>query len=473
MKLIELCRAADIFCPSELCDVEITSVTSNSKKVRPGSLFVCLDGTKRDGNQFAEEALSNGAAAVLSDKRDDLPLKTNDSRRALAFLCRKLYGQGIERLKLVGVTGTNGKTSVTAILSSVLSAAGCKVGTVGTLGCFLGENRLPCPAMTTPDPEELYPILAKMASDGANYAVLELSSHALANKKADALEFEVGIFTNITRDHLDFHKTKENYFESKKRIFELSRIGIVNADDPMLKNIEGVLTCSAQARADFMAHDVTYYGTRGCGYAFLSELCRFGVVSKIPGRFTVMNTLLAAAAAVTLGISPEYVKEGIYSLSAVDGRMERVELKGADFSVYIDYAHTPDALENLLLTVKGFAPGKIILIFGCGGERDRGKRAQMASIASRLADKIVITSDNSRGESKKQIFDDIFSGIDKSCDFCLIESRKEAIEKAVFDAKSGDVILLAGKGHEKYEIDSTGKHPFDEAEIVKNAYKIR
>lgn len=473
MKLIELCRAADIFCPAELYDVEINSVTSDSKKVKRGSLFVCLDGTKTDGNLYVEEARSNGAAAMISDKRRDLSLSCSDAHRALAFLCRKMYGRGIEKLKLVGVTGTNGKTSVTAMLGSVLSTAGYKVGTIGTLGAFCEKERISSSPMTTPDPEELYGALSQMAQRGAEYAVLELSSHALAKKKADALNLSLGIFTNFTRDHLDFHKTEENYFEAKKRIFKLSEIGIVNADDPKLENIGGVLTCSAKKKADFMARDVRYYGEKGCGYAFWSELYRFGIVSRIPGRFTVMNTLMAASCAVSLGIDPGFIKEGIYSLGSVDGRMERVLLDGADFSVYIDYAHTPDAIENLLLTARGFAKGKIILVFGCGGDRDRGKRAQMAAVASRLADRVIITSDNSRDEPKTQIFDDILSGIDRGLDHSLIESRKEAIEKAVLEAQHGDVILLAGKGHEKYEIDGDGIHPFDEAELVRKAYKKR
>ena len=477
MKLVDLCLAAEIYCPPELWDVEISDITSDSRKVAKNSLFVCLCGLHGDGNDFVGEAYRRGAAAVLSDSRSDVPLKCSDARLALARLCRKMYGDGIDKLSLVGVTGTNGKTSVTAMLRSVFDCAGYKTGSIGTLGCFSpsgatddgdGGN------MTTPDTERLYKLLSKMAKDGAQYVFCELSSHALALKKADALRFRAGIFTNLTRDHLDFHKTEENYFEAKKRIFELSDIGIVNADDPAASKISGALTCSARSSADFTARDITYYGTEGCGYKFHSELCRFGVVSKIPGRFTVMNTLQTAACAVTLGVDPIYIKKGIYTLSAVNGRMEKIPLAGADFSVYIDYAHTPDALENLLLTAKGFAGnGRLVLLFGCGGDRDRGKRADMARIASRLADKIIITSDNCRTEKRQRIFDDILKGIDKSCDFCLIESRKDAIESAVFEARGGDVILLAGKGHEKYEIDENGKHPFDELYIVQKAFRNR
>jgi UDP-N-acetylmuramoyl-L-alanyl-D-glutamate--2,6-diaminopimelate ligase len=247
---------------------------------------------------------------------------------------------------------------------------------------------------------------------------------------------------------------------------------IVNADDERLAALSDALTCSARHSANFCAENVIYYGEKGCGYKFSSELYRFGIVSRIPGKFTVMNTLLAASCAALLGIEPEYIKEGIYRLSSVPGRMERVALPdGAKFSLYIDYAHTPDALLNLLMTVKGFTVGKIILVFGCGGERDRGKRPEMAEIASRLADKIIITSDNCRREDPDRIFFDILSGISASSDHVLIRERAEAIEYAVSIAEEGDTVLLAGKGHEKYEINSNGKIYFNEAEIAQKAVK--
>lgn len=475
MKLSKLLTASGIEYPRHLSDVEISSVTSDTRKIKEGSLFVCQTGTREDGNERIDEAYARGAFAVISDKRPDADVFVPDARYAEAKLCRTFYGQGIEGLHLIGVTGTNGKTSVTAMLRSIFNAAGEKTGSIGTLGSFSPSGEIPDAEggnMTTPDAGRLYGILSQMAADGAKYVFLEVSSHALALKKADALRFDVGIFTNITRDHLDFHKTKENYFEAKKRIFELSRVGIVNADDEMLANIPDVLTCSARKNADFRASDIKYYGADGCGYVFSSELCRFGIASRIAGRFTVMNTLCAAAGAVTLGVDPYYIKDGIWRLSTVPGRMERVALDGADFAVYIDYAHTPDALENLLMTARSFAK-RIILVFGCGGERDQGKRAEMAKIATRLADRVIITSDNRRGEPQSKIFDDILAGVDKNSDHVLIEDRREAIEYAVRKARRGDVILLAGKGHEKYEINEHGKHPFCEELLVQKAYKMR
>ncbi len=476
MKLIELCRAAGLECPEAQRDVEISSVTSDSRSVKEGSLFVCLEGTKTDGNLFAGQAKARGAAAVLSDKRRDTDLFSPDAHLSLAHLCRKFYGEGIEKLSLVGITGTNGKTTVTALLRSIFSAAGESVGSIGTLGCIMpnGETADNGKNMTTPDPEMLYLQLSDMAKAGARYVITEASSHALAKKKLDALHFDVGIFTNLSRDHLDFHKSQEEYFAAKSRLVSLCEKMIVNRDDEYCRRLENTLGCSMRRKSDFFADGIEYYGTYGCGYRFCSEYRKFGIVSKIPGRFTVMNTLEAASAATLLGVEPYAIKRGIYDCSAVSGRMERVALDGADFSVYIDYAHTPDALENLLLTAKGFAGrGRIVLLFGCGGDRDRGKRAQMAQIASRLADKIIITSDNSRGEDAERIFEDILEGIDKTKNYEIIKDRAEAIEEAVLTAKSADVILLAGKGHEKYEIDTNGKHFFDEVQTVKSAYNKR
>ncbi len=472
MKLSHLCAAAGIFCPPRLRDVEISSVTSRTEDIKKGSLFVCLVGTKDDGNNYIERACGKGAVAVLSDTRPDAELFVPDAHLALARLCRAMCREDIEKLKLVGVTGTNGKTTVTSMLRSIFSSAGYDTASIGTLGCFLPSGELVADKMTTPDPEELYPILEKMGKSGAEYVFCELSSHALAKKKADALRLSAGIFTNLTRDHLDFHGSEENYFNAKKRIFDLSDIGIVNADDERLATLSGVLRCSARKKADFCAKDIKYYGADGCGYIFCSERYRFPVVSRLPGRFTVMNTLMAAATAVSLGIDPDAIREGLYSLSRVDGRMQRVDLDGADFSVYIDYAHTPDALENLLLTARGIGQ-RIILLFGCGGDRDRGKRAQMGRIASRLADRVIITSDNRRSEAQSQIFDDILKGISADTDYSLIDDRRAAIKLAIFEARAGDVVLLAGKGHEKYETDECGRHPFDEEKTVKEAYKLR
>ena len=479
MKLSELCRAAAIYCPDELRDKEICGVTCVFERVKPGMLFVCIKGEHTDGELFAEEAERLGAVALHRVPVEG-KLYSCDGRASLSRLCRVLYGKGIERLKLVAITGTNGKTTVTELLSAIFAGAGHKCGKIGTLGLYSNGERLNYPSprlnahMTTPDPEELYPALARMADDGCEYVFIEVSSHALALKKADALTFNVGIFTNLTRDHLDFHGTFENYLKAKARLSGFCKKFIVNADDPFWREMsDDPITCSEKTFADFMANSVLLFGGDGCEYKLSSNRGAVTLRSRIAGKFTVMNTLLAAACALTLGVSPDDVSEGIASLSSVAGRMERVELpQGADISVFIDYAHTPDALENILKSARRFSgDGRVILVFGCGGDRDVGKRRIMGGVATKYADLTVITTDNPRNEDPSEIIKDILKGIDKEKCFWVIKDRESAIRYAINEARSGDVVILAGKGHEKYEIDKNGAHPFDESEIVKKAWR--
>lgn len=480
MKLSELFWGMDVFCPEELLETEISSITSDSRRATPGSLFVCIDGERDDGEKYADVAKANGATVL---HRVSFPGEAfaSDTRSILTRLCARINGCDKLKMKLVGVTGTNGKTTVTEMLGSIFKKSGVKCGKIGTLGMFSGETRLETKVlrenahMTTPEPEVLYPALAKMQMDGCRYVFMEVSSHALAQKRVDALDFEVGIFTNLTRDHLDFHGSFENYLKAKKRLSGLCKKFIVNADDPFYSSMsESFLTCSAKSFADFMAHPVELYGERGCSYRLLSNRGAFNVKCRIPGAFTVMNTLEAAACALTFGVDPEAIADGIFDTDNVPGRMEAVKVPDTDISVYIDYAHTPDALENLLLTARNFAKEKkVTLVFGCGGERDRGKRKLMGAVATKYADLAVITSDNSRSENKSIIIDDILLGIDKEKCYTVIEDRESAIEYAITHANPGDIVLLAGKGHEKYEIDERGTHMFDEAELVKRFIQER
>jgi len=442
-------------------------------------LFVSIKGTQADGEDFAKEAEKKGAV-VLHRIPLEGELYSDDTRVSLSRLCRAFYGDGIERLRIVAVTGTNGKTTVTELLYSIFNRAGYKCGKIGTLGIYSDGKRLNFDPsdknahMTTPDPEELYPALAIMAKDGCEYVFIEVSSHALALKKTDALTFDIGIFTNLTRDHLDFHYTFENYLNAKSRLSGFCKKFIVNADDAFWREMsDSPITCSQKTFADFMANSVLLYGGDGCEYSLSSNRGAFTLRSRIAGSFTVMNTMQAAACALTLGIPEEYISEGIASLKAVPGRMERVVLpEGADISVFIDYAHTPDALENVLKSARRFSRGaRVIVVFGCGGDRDRGKRKLMGSVATKHADLTVITSDNPRSEEPSDIINDILKGIDKEKRYAVIEDRADAIRYAVNEARSGDVILLAGKGHEKYEIDKTGTHPFDESLAVRKAWE--
>ncbi len=479
MQLSELCRAAAIYCPEPFRNKDICGVTCNLERVKKDTIFVCVKGERADGESFAKEAVKKGAV-VLHRIPVEGELYSDDTRMALARLCRAFYGEGIDRLRLIAVTGTNGKTTVTELLHSIFTRAGHKCGKIGTLGIYSDGKRLnfdpsfPEAHMTTPDPEELYPALAEMSKDGCEYVFMEVSSHALALKKIDALMFELGIFTNLTRDHLDFHYTFENYLKAKARLSGFCKKFIVNADDPFWGEISAkAITCSEKTFADFMANSVMLYGGDGCEYVLSSNRGSFSVRSHIAGRFTVMNTMQAAACALTLGISDEHISDGIADLMAVPGRMERIILPdGADLSVFVDYAHTPDALENILKSARRFSKGsKVLLVFGCGGDRDRGKRKLMGAVATKYADLTIITSDNPRTEDPSDIINDILKGIDKEKRYAVIENRADAIRYAVNEARSGNIILLAGKGHEKYEIDKEGTHPFDESFIVRKAWK--
>ncbi len=512
MKLIELLRDTDIECECEknisdrlLDELEIFHMTSDSREVKEGSLFVCVQGFRSDGHSYIREAAEKGARAVVVQYGAEydmsifrganapLRLKSRNTRRAIAFLWNNFYGRPSDKMKLIAVTGTNGKTSVTFMLRAIFSAAMIKTGLIGTVVCYSGDRRLSvrsgdeCANMTTPDPGELYKMLAMMAEDGVETVLLEATSHALSLSKLDPLHFDAAVFTNLTPDHLDFHGSMENYLEAKKKLFSMADIAIINGDDRYGKEIafaaeEGrcrrvrLCSCRDGRQADYTAMNIKSMGEDGSEYILSSVFSVFKLKSPIPGHFTVINTLEAATAALEMGIEPGYIRDGLRHMSGVDGRLERIKLGATPgFSVFIDYAHTPDALENLLRAANGFGKkgSRIVLLFGCGGDRDRGKRAVMGEIASRLADFVVITSDNSRSEDPSDIISDITVGFNYNAraHAVVIEDRKRAIEYVIENALTGDIILLAGKGHEEYEIDKNGRHPFSEKAIVKEAVR--
>lgn len=510
MKLIELITGTDIerigLDLSKCINadaLEITGITSDSREVQRGYLFVCIKGTKVDGHRFIEDALEAGAAAILVEKSADLDLTSfmtnradNDepvflvsenTRRALAFLWDSWYDHPAKNMKLVAVTGTNGKTSVTFMLRAIFRAAMYKTGLIGTVVCYSDERRLSIRSsddtanMTTPDPKELYKMLSVMASEGVEVVLLEATSHALALDKLAPLHFAAAVFTNLTPDHLDFHGTMENYLEAKKKLFSMCDTAIINGDDAYAlsiaeaaevggcKNIR-LCTCDDRKRVDYSAVSIVNLGAYGIEYILSSVCSVFKVKSNIPGRFTVINTLQASACALEVGISVQNVQDALCHMGGIDGRFERVKLcSGANFSVFIDYAHTPDALRNLLLTVRDFRKSgqRIVLLFGCGGDRDKSKRAVMGNIASSLADFVIVTSDNSRSEEPSDIIADIMSGFDFTrAHAVVIENRAEAIDYAIKNALKDDIILFAGKGHEEYEINREGRHPFSEKNIA-------
>lgn len=481
----------------EISEINIKSVVTDSRRAENGSLMICIDGVKCDGNDYAADAIKGGAIALVTEQaeklcrlcpKDTVIIETDNARRACSYIYDKWYGKPSKRLKFIAVTGTNGKTSVTFMLKSIFESAFIKCGLIGTVRCYSDKRVLnyishdPSAAMTTPDPEQLYALLKDMADDGVEYVFLEATSHSLALEKLAPIMFEAAVFTNLTPDHLDFHKNMENYFSAKAKLFRRCRLAVINADDKYAARLRSEVLSEGQCRgvscstkysfSDYYASDTVNKGVNGCEYKLISRGLLMNIQCRIPGSFTVMNSLEAAAVAIEVGISPVTVHDALAALVGIDGRMESVSLcPGANFSVFIDYAHTPDALENLLLTVRGFRRKgqRIVLLFGCGGDRDKSKRAVMGDIAARLADKVIVTSDNCRTEPPEKIIDDILKGIGRDVSYTVIPDRKCAIEYAIKEARYGDIILLAGKGHETYEITAAGKRPFNEKEIASEA----
>ena len=494
MKLGLLCDAAGIACPATEREREIRAIETDSRRVTDGSLFVCIRGFHADGHDFIEDVMRAGAVAAVTERGRGAPdlhpglllLESDDTRRATAYLYDAWYGFPSRRLRLIGVTGTNGKTSVTHMLRAILEGALFRCGLIGTVGCesvgrhldSRGANDLA--NMTTPDPPELYRMLWQMAEDGVEYVLMEVTSHALTLQKLAPLTFEAAIFTNLTPEHLDFHKTMEAYANAKATLFEKSRLSVVNLDSPfaetMIRHASGrVVTCGIRREADFRAETVRDDG-EGVIYELRSGSSRQILRCPIPGEFSVTNSMQAAVTAMQLGVSVGSVKASLSALSGVKGRMERVKLGlGADFTVLIDYAHTPDALENLLRTASPLRGrgGRLILLFGCGGDRDRGKRPVMGRVASDNADLVIVTSDNSRSEDATDIINEITVGMREETPRAVIVDRAAAIGYAIDNARAGDVVLLAGKGHEEYEITSAGRRHFDEREIVRQAFARR
>lgn len=480
-------------------DCDVTHLCSDSRCVLKGGAFICIKGTRLDGHDFINEAITRGACVIIASDKSKLPHGTpcvvvDDTRLAEAHIWNAWYSDPARDMTVVAVTGTNGKTSTVFMLKEILSRAGRKVGVITTLRAMAGEERIGCfggssvsdahSAMTTPDPEYLYGTIYLMKQKGVDMLVFEASSHALAQHKLDPLKIDAAVFTNLSAEHLDFHGTMEEYFAAKARLSEMAECLIINADDAYMSRLayanggRGVVRCSADptkasyGHSDVLALRQTFAGLSGVEYIYFSKEAVFKLKANVPGKFTVYNSLLAAATAIKLGVPPSVVRDGMASLKSVDGRLEEIAgLGGVPFRVFIDYAHTPDALENLLVTVRQVKEkkGRIILLFGCGGDRDRSKRRKMGAIASKLADFVIVTADNSRSEDTKAIIKEIASGLDAEKPHAVIDDRRRAIEYAVEIAGEGDIVLLAGKGHEKYEITSKGKLPFDETEIVRHA----
>ncbi len=479
---------------------EISAVFSDSRRASAEGLFLCLAGTRRDGHRYISDAAARGAYAAVIREGEEIPagipyVAVKDTRLAAAQIWNNRYGDPTRHMRVIGITGTNGKTSTAYYLNAILTAAGYKTGLIGTVNCLClgqvldlkggGELSDTPAAMTTPDPEYLYGAAAKMRDAGVEILILEITSHALALKKPDAMRIDMGIFTNLSPEHLDYHGTMESYLAAKARLFTLAPVGILNGDDPSSARLSALApactmictvtkpTCPMQAEA--AALRILPEGMDGVSYVYFSKSAVFRIRVPVPGQFTASNTLLAVTAALRLGVDPVTVQEALAAFPGVPGRLERVDLPGAPFSLFVDYAHTPAALETLLRTVRAarVSGQKITLLFGCGGDRDALKRPQMGRIASALSDFVIVTADNSRTEDPFGIIKEILRGIDREKPYTVIADRREAIRYAVNEARAGEILLFAGKGHEKYEITAEGKHPFDEAAIAKEAWEAR
>ena len=474
MQLEALLRDIPVLSTNVDLGVEVTGVSYDSRLVRPGHLFVAIPGFAADGHRFIPKALEQGAVAVLCQQPqpDTIPhILVHDSRAALAALGAAWYGYPARDLEILGVTGTNGKTTTTYLLRSVLEQClGAKVGLIGTIQNMIGDEVIPT-ERTTPESFELQALFARMRDAGCTHVVMEVSSHALYLNRVDCVRFRVGAFTNLTEDHLDFHKTMEAYRKAKALLFARSDVGVFNLDDPAVARTAEesacpVFTTSAKGEADLRATNISL-GSDHVAFDAQFQGGVYPVRLGIPGGFTVYNALTVMGMALCLGIEPEKICRALRCAKSVQGRVEVVPTPGKDYTVLIDYAHTPDALENVLRSVRGFCKGRLIAVFGCGGDRDPIKRPIMGKIGVELADLAVITSDNPRTENPAKIIEDILAGV-QGLDrpYQVVENRREAIAWAMREAKKDDIIVLCGKGHETYQIIGTEKTHLDEREEV-------
>jgi UDP-N-acetylmuramoyl-L-alanyl-D-glutamate--2,6-diaminopimelate ligase len=478
--------------PAKDATANVTGVTYDSRQAAPGSVFVALRGLREDGSAFARDAIGRGAVAVVSETAAppgaNVPwVRVQDARLALAALSASYYRNPSEKLALIGITGTNGKTTTSYVLQSVFEAAGIRCGRIGTVGYRVGNREIEA-ARTTPEAPELQRMLRDMVSQGSGGCIMEVSSHALALRRADYLHFAAAIFTNLTRDHLDFHRDMEDYFTAKRRLFEqlpAGGYGISNLDDRRGEAFAAAapksVTYAIDAAADVRPGPLMF-SLEGLQFEVRTPRGPLQIRSALVGRPNAYNILASVATAMALDLPFDAIEKGVAALTHVPGRFEMVSRSDDDVRVVVDYAHTDDALRNLLETARPLAAGRLITVFGCGGDRDRTKRPLMGAVAARLSDIVVVTSDNPRSENPEQIIEEIKRGIVTPADripgkggsgkapgLIAIADRKVAIERAVHDARAGDLVLIAGKGHEKYQVIGDRVLPFDDVEVAKGA----
>ncbi|ELC8360153.1 UDP-N-acetylmuramoyl-L-alanyl-D-glutamate--2,6-diaminopimelate ligase [Clostridium perfringens] len=456
---------------------KVQNIRYDNRKIEQGDAFVCVKGFKVDGHSFIGDAIKKGAKALIvqedvSAQEDITIIKVRDTRKALAIMSSNYFGNPKDKLKIIGITGTNGKTTSAFIIKSILEKAGFMTGLIGTIANYIGNKKVDA-VRTTPESYELHELFKNMVDAGVEYCVMEVSSHSLELDRVYGVQFEEGIFTNLTRDHLDFHKTFENYYNAKFKLFERSNHSIINLDDPyganIVKDIEErgvktkVSTFSIEKESDFKAFEIKSHSNGSEFKVNLESIEEFSI--NIPGEYNIYNSLGCIICAYNLNIPMDKIKEGLSDV-VIPGRCELVaKEKNLPYSIIIDYAHTPDGLENILSTVKAFTKNRMISVFGCGGDRDKVKRPQMGKIGCELSDIAIITSDNPRSEEPMDIINDIVKPLNYD-NFVIEVNRKEAIRKAMNMALEGDVIVIAGKGHETYQILKDETIHFDEREVV-------
>jgi len=468
-------------------DIEITGVTADSRLVVPGSLFVAVPGFKIDGAKFIDTAIRKGAVAIVSESAVGSSsgvaawVDVDDARSALSLIAANFYGSPADRLTLIGVTGTSGKTTTTKMIESIFDASGEPAGLIGTIEYRAGDERLTADR-TTPDAVVLQQWFAKMVDAGVRHAVMEVSSHALALKRTHGIHFAAAVFTNLSQDHFDFHKDFEDYFAAKRILFDQidrsRKSAIVNIDDEYGRRLatelgQAAVTFGRSANAGIHPSDDFEISVRGLHGTLVTPGGDVRVDSKLLGAPNLYNWLGAVGAALSVDIDIPTIETGIRNLAVVRGRFEYVESSGGP-TVIVDYAHKPDALEKLLLAVRDLAPGRrVVLLFGCGGDRDKDKRPKMGAIAARLADQTVLTSDNPRGETPDAIIDDIEVGMRGAATYTRITDRRKAISRSIAEAADDDVIVIAGKGHESYQVVGDQVSHFDDREEAELALKTR
>ena len=480
MKLKVLIEQLDTVNVAANPETEIFGISYDSRKTKEGDLFVAIRGFETDGHRFISKAIDRNAAVILCEKapEQDIPyVQVKDSRLALAQCSRIFYGNPASEMRMIGITGTSGKTSVSTLLKHVLEeTCGAKVGLIGTTGIYIGQEEIPS-EFTTPESLELHCLFRRMAEEGCSHVVMEVSSHALELDRVAGIRFDTAVFTNLSQDHLDFHGTMERYAEAKKKIFSQCCEAWVNADDSWASFMTEGIPCpvrffGSSGKSQIRSENIRLFPDRVC-FDAVSDCERAETVLHIPGSFSVSNALAVMASALSEGVSLEASAKALASAHGVTGRLETVPSTGK-FHVLIDYSHKPDALEKVLRNLREATPGKLICLFGCGGDRDKLKRPLMGKIASELADLVIVTSDNPRTEDPDSIIDEIVEGLKGTqTPWIRICNRVEAIHRALDLAGDGDVILLAGKGHETYQIVGHTKKHMDEREIVDDYLKER